>query len=324
MRTKAFIPLLIGLGLGGLAIKMGFGMLRRAQASQGTTMGAVVAASAIEPATGLTASCLSVQRVPPALVPAAAFTSVKKLAGRVSRTLIPKGMVITEAVLAPPGTKAGLSSRIPDGFRAVSVKVDEASGVAGFLVAGARVDVSAVMTEQGSRPGEKRVRGLIVLQNVEVGAVGQSLTSGESDGKTGKMFRSVTLLLKPEDVPKLQLYMSRGQIHLAMRNGREGSGDGIQEAAGRMKDFLSGLLPRRPVEKVERVEASPAVPQAPAMVVEVYRGSQVERLVFNSSNGEAASGSDSAARKGRTRSKTARPRARPEAKAPTNDKEVVE
>jgi hypothetical protein len=112
-----------------------------------------------------------------------------------------------------------MPSRIPDGYRAVSVKVDEASQVAGFLKPGCRVDVAAVMTVRRNRQTETISK--VILQDVEVAAVGQSL-QGEEAGAT--VSRSVTLLVRPSEVPKLHLASSKGKIQLAMRNQQETGG----------------------------------------------------------------------------------------------------
>ncbi|MFO0972671.1 MAG: Flp pilus assembly protein CpaB [Phycisphaerae bacterium] len=272
MKAKTFIPLIAGLGIGFVAIRMGRDMLQRAEGSSGPGIGVVIAAGSIDPAAAVTAQCLALSKVPSALIPRGAFADPKALVGRVAKALIPQGVMITEQMLAPPGTQPGLSSRIPDGYRAVAVKVDEASSVGGFITPGSHVDVSAVMTERfGSRD---RTSSRIILQNVCVGAVGQSLNSMGPDGKTSQLSRSVTLLLKPDDVPKLQMASAKGLIHLAMRNGRD------EEDGGALaKSLLTALLSRpskpAPAPKVHL----PPPPPAPR-VVEVYRGTQYERVAF--------------------------------------------
>jgi hypothetical protein len=132
MRPKTMIPLIAGLGIGFVAVKMGLDMVRHAQATQERQTAVVVSASQIEPTAQIRPEMLGTRQVPQSLVPPGAFTSATDVAGRVTRTMIPKGMVLSEALLAPAGTTPGLQSRIPDGYRAVAVKVDEASSVAGY------------------------------------------------------------------------------------------------------------------------------------------------------------------------------------------------
>src|SRR5262249_26574769 len=158
--------------------------------------------------------------------------------------------MITEAMLAPKGTQPGLSSRIPDGYRAVSVKVDEASSVAGFITPGSYVDVSAILNERANNRDQTSSR--IILQNVKVGAVGQSLNSSGPDGKANQLCRSVTLLVKPEEVPKLQMAASRGMVHLALRNGRDESGDTSDEMKSRIAAMLEAMRPKHSPRRVKR------------------------------------------------------------------------
>jgi Flp pilus assembly protein CpaB len=118
-------------------------------------------------------------------------------------------------MLAPPGTRPGLEVRIEEGYRAVSVKIDEVSGVAYNLKPGDWVDVITVMSVM--RNGRKDTISNVFLQRVQVAGVGQWL---DDPGTKGAKARSVTLLVKDEDVPKLHLAQTKGKVTLAMR-GRE-------------------------------------------------------------------------------------------------------
>lgn len=278
MKSKTFIPLVIGLGVGGVAIKLGVDMIKRAQGAQGTLVKVVTAAATIEAAEPLGELALSVTSVPQQLVPQGAFGDPGVLRGRVAKTLIPKGTNITEQMLAPPGTAPGLSSRIPDGYRAVSVKVDEASSVAGFITPSSFVDVSAVFSERVQ--GVERASSRIILQNVRVGAVGQSLSSIGPDGKSTQLSRSVTLLVRPDEVPKLQMACTRGQIHLALRNGRDR--DERPTDGRKLSDLLSVIASKSAERKPRPVAQVVAKVEKPRQhVVEVFRGARVERIVFS-------------------------------------------
>src|SRR4029077_15179562 len=126
MRAKTIVPLAIGLGIGVMAIRMGKEMMQRAAGSQGATQTVVASLTEIEAATRIGATMLTTQRMPSSLIPHGAFLDPKALADRVSVWMIPGGVLIPQHMLRPPGTQPGLSSRIPDGFRAVGVRVDEA------------------------------------------------------------------------------------------------------------------------------------------------------------------------------------------------------
>jgi len=285
MKAKTIVPLAIGLGIGVMAIRMGKDMMNRAAGSQGATQTVVVSVAEIEAASKIAAPMLTTTKMPAALVPHNAFVDPKAVTDRVSASMIPAGVLITEAMLAPPGTQPGLSSRIPDGFRAVGVRVDEASSVGGFITPGSYVDVSAVWTERVEN--QDRTNSRIILQNVRVGAVGQSLNSTGPDGKSAQLSRSVTLLVKPEDVPKLQMAALKGSIQIALRNGRHDNTTDWSGAADKARDLLAAMKPR-PQKKPK----PPAIPAAPpkVSVVEVYRGTQTaERLLF-AADGSALGG----------------------------------
>ncbi len=118
---------------------------------------------------------------------------------------------ILESKLAPVGT-AGLTAAIPEGMRAVAVKVNDVVGVAGFAVPGTRVDVVL----SGSPDGNDYEVSKTFLENVQVLSAGQDVEI-DRDGKP-KSVQVITLLVSPEDAQRLALGSIDGQIRLALRN----------------------------------------------------------------------------------------------------------
>jgi len=216
MKAKAYIPLAVGLVVGVLAIKLTFDFVRKARGDTMSGQGvAVVRARATIPmAAEITNDMVEVVQVPKAFVPKDAFAKKEDVVGRVTNVIVTKDLPITANLLAPKGTTPGMEARIPRGYRAVAVKIDESSGVAFLVKPGSRVDVVAVMTSQGGRDSETVSK--TILENIEVAAVGQEL--GNNTDKASVATKSVTLLLKPEDVPTLHLAAQKGKILLAMRN----------------------------------------------------------------------------------------------------------
>ncbi|MBI4717136.1 MAG: Flp pilus assembly protein CpaB, partial [Planctomycetes bacterium] len=110
------------------------------------------------------------------------------------------------------------------GYRAVSVKIDEVSGVAYQVKPGDWVDVIVVMDiESGSRGRKKQTIAEVILQHIQVAAIGQ-VTSGPAGGGADakvKPAKSATLIVPEDDVPKLHLAGTRGKITLAMRGADE-------------------------------------------------------------------------------------------------------
>jgi pilus assembly protein CpaB len=217
MNKVAIIPLAVGLIIGVVAIKFGLDTLQEAKASGRVELVNAVVAIAEIPATYEIApnmvKLIETPKTP--LLGTDSFTELKDVVGRVVDATIPAGSAIREAILAPDGTPPGLRVRIAPGFRAVSVKIDEVSGVAYQLQPGSFVDVFAVMTSR--RDGSKKTASRLVLQQVEVGAVGRTLSSGADPGGKGKAAKSVTLLVKDREVSKLHLAQVRGKLTFALR-----------------------------------------------------------------------------------------------------------
>jgi pilus assembly protein CpaB len=141
-----------------------------------------------------------------------AYSRVEELVGRGLVTAVSENEPITESKVAPREAGAGLSPAIPRGMRAISVKVNEVIGVAGFAVPGARVDVLATVR----RPSDALTR--VLVANVLV------LTAGtryeQEQGRDAKPIPStvVTLVVTPSQAEKIALASAEGQITLMLRN----------------------------------------------------------------------------------------------------------
>jgi pilus assembly protein CpaB len=218
MKNRAIIPLVIGLAVGLVAVKLSVDVVQRARAAGGSEdmLSIVVAQQTIPMGIEIKPTMLSITKTSKSLAPQGLYSDPKKLAGRVARSAVPKGMPVIEEMLAAPGTPAGMASLVPAGYRAVAVKVDEETSVAGFLKPGCHVDVAAVMSVRGASGGATETISKILLQDVIIAAVGQSLTGDTESSAT--LSRSVILLVKPEELALLHLAASQGKLRLAMRH----------------------------------------------------------------------------------------------------------
>ncbi len=275
MKPKTIIPLIIGLGVGFFAIKMGVDMVRKAKGSQEGRVGVLVTATPVEVATAIHDSMLTVREVAVSLVPRDSFTNKEDLVGRVTKIPVPAGVPISRQMLAPLGAEPGLTARIPPGYRAVTVSVNEESAVAGFIRPGSSVDVSVVY-------GRTDTRSRLILSNVEVGAVGQSMSQTSPDGKTVRMAKSVTLFLTPEQVQTLNTASGggKGRIRLALR----GHDQDPPVAANPLSDWLKGMVASRskrpePIEQPLDLEPEEEVKERLHTVV-LRRGETEQRLLF--------------------------------------------
>jgi pilus assembly protein CpaB len=159
---------------------------------------------------------LTVVQFPKESIPDGTFDKPEKLMGRVAVQNIMAREPITDQRLAPEGSAAGLSAVIPEGYRAMTVKVDDVVGISGFVQPGTLVDVVVVIdpVEQDSNQGPI---SKIVLQNIKVLANGQNIDKPKDDREANSV-KAVTLQVTPEQAEKLALAATEGKLQLVMRN----------------------------------------------------------------------------------------------------------
>jgi pilus assembly protein CpaB len=154
---------------------------------------------------------------PSGSLPKDAFTDPQQLNGRVLKSNLVMGEPVTGAKLAPVGTLGGLSALIAEGKRAITVRVNDVIGVAGFALPGNYVDI-IVSTQKEAVPGaDAREQSIskIVLERILVLAVAQEVNRDETKPK---VVNAVTLEVTPEQAEKLDLARSVGTLSLALRN----------------------------------------------------------------------------------------------------------
>lgn len=157
---------------------------------------------------------LALAPIPNGSAPEGALRNLEQVAGRVA--LVPIGIrePVTNAKLAAEGEGAGLGVLIPEGYRAMTVKVDEIVGISGFVQPGSYVDIVAVVTPiQGSQGPISK----IVLQNIKVLASGPRIDSPENQ-REPQSVSAVTVLVTPEQAEKLVLAGAESRLQLVMRN----------------------------------------------------------------------------------------------------------
>jgi pilus assembly protein CpaB len=217
MRNKRFFIVLVGaLIFGVLAAVSVSKYLSSAQAYSKNLTKVAVAKVAIPLGSKIIAEQIMVVQFPKESTPDGAFESPEKLAGRVAVMNIAAREPITESRLAPEGTSAGLSAVIPEGYRAMTVKVDDAAGISGFIMPGTLVDV-VVTIDPREGSGMQDPISKIVLQNIRVLANGQNIDKPENEREANSV-KAVTLQVTPEQAEKLALASSEGKLQLVMRN----------------------------------------------------------------------------------------------------------
>ncbi|MBS1187244.1 MAG: Flp pilus assembly CpaB [Burkholderiaceae bacterium] len=190
------------------------------QQSSINTSKLVVAATDINPGTRLTPEIIKLSDWPSGSVLKDSFSDLKLLENRVARISLQKGEPLTEPKLAPVGSTGGLSAIVAEGKRAMTVRVNDVIGVAGFALPGNYVDI-LVSTKDDSR-AQPNAGGVVdpsvsklVLEKILVLAVEQE---ARQDQTKPKVVNAVTLEVTPEQAEKLDLARSIGQLSLVLRN----------------------------------------------------------------------------------------------------------
>jgi pilus assembly protein CpaB len=218
MRNKRFFIVLAGaLVFGLLAAVSVTRYLSSAQAYTKNLNRVAVAKVAIPLGSKIIPEQVMVVQFPAESTPDGAYDSVEKLTGRVAVMNIAPREPITEARLAPVGTAGGLSAVIPEGYRAMTVKVDDVVGISGFIMPGTLVDIVVVIIPGDSGAQGQQPISKIVLQNIKVLANGQNIDKPEKEREANSV-KAVTLLVTPEQAEKLALAASEGKLQLVMRN----------------------------------------------------------------------------------------------------------
>ena len=176
------------------------------------------------------------------------------------------------APVSTPVPPAGLVPLIPQGFRAVSVRVNDVIGVAGFVLPGSHVDVIATAGEQ------KDVLSRVVLSDVTVLASGadHAVEHKHNDPVTASV---VTLALEPADTERLAIVADRGRITLTLRN--EGDHDTVQTTGAHLTSVMSDVhFVPKVVAKAKPVVVLPPAPVVEQPTVESIKGSKRSREVL--------------------------------------------
>jgi len=300
MRNKRFFLVLVGaLIFGVLAAVSVSKYLSSAQAYSKNLSNIAVAKVAIPLGTKIVPEQLMMVQFPKESLPDGTFESADKLAGRVAIVNIGAREPVTETKIAPEGTAGGLSAVIPEGYRAMTVKVDDVVGISGFIMPGTLVDV-VVVIDPDAQAGMQNPISKIVLQNIKVLANGQNIDKPD-DQREANSVKAVTLQVTPEQAEKLAMASSEGKLQLVMRNQID---QGDEQTSGVTKRGLltgekasqqpePGSLKSeqpKPVEapRVRRVkvqaepkpEAAPAPQPTPRASVEMIEGAKKRSVDF--------------------------------------------
>jgi pilus assembly protein CpaB len=270
-RIRIFIVLFLALGLGGTFALATYRYIQNRPVEKVAlpTTPVVVAGADLALGAELRREDLRTIAWPAEAVPAGSFTDPKDLVGRGLIQSMVQNEAVLPAKLAPVGSGAGLPPVIPEGKRAVSVRVNDVVGVAGYVLPGTHVDVLATISPTNQ---DTDMTSKVVLTNVLVLASGTKIEQDVENNKPISV-SVVTLMVDPLEAERLTLASTEGKIQLALRNPLDKTAPptpGIQPPV-----LLGYQGARRPVAP-SRVAAAPPPPPT----VEIIRGDRRSQEVL--------------------------------------------
>jgi pilus assembly protein CpaB len=303
MQSKIWIPLIFSVLLGLGAAFVAMRTLKNPHPVHiATDVGVLVAAHDIDAGTEVTPADLSIVRYPIKDVPSEAFTDMNQIANRVAVVPLVKGQLAIERLLATKDSPAGLQALVPPGMRAVTMEVNEFSGLAGLLVPGSRVDIIAMLRDERTKDASART----IVQNIRVLACGRQLGGTPVANANGSSVppipNNVTLLATPKQAQALQLASQGGRPWLVLRGYKDDKAvnPGITSQAELrgdddefVKSLASLIAPHPSALVVPTVVPSAAAPATqpvqeavvdlhPQRTVRLILGTEEQRLTFPS------------------------------------------
>jgi len=262
MRNPRALIMMVAAVIAGLgAVIIGARWL--SQQATGSANKLVVAVSDIDLGSRLTPAMLKAVEWPAGSMPKGAFTNPAELDSRVLRVSVLSGEPVLDSKLAPVGSKGGLSAVVAEGKRAMTVRVNDVVGVAGFALPGNYVDIIVNTQEESAKSGNKDQQiSKIVLEHILVLAIAQEVGRDETKPK---VVSAVTVEVTPEQAERLDLARSVGTLSLVLRNQVDlklAATDGITKA----KLLNAPPEPIVTAEKKAEPVKPPVVKRSPAKV----------------------------------------------------------
>ncbi|MFT5642668.1 MAG: pilus assembly protein CpaB [Janthinobacterium sp.] len=240
--------------------------------AQATLNTSKVAVAAVDISLGARLSPDMVRMVdwPSGAMPPGAIVDAKLLDTRVTRASIQRGEPIMEGKLAPPGTQGGLSAVVADGKRAMTVRVNDVVGVAGFALPGNFVDILVNTQEDRGKSIKDLAISKIVLERILVLAIAQESSRDETKPK---VVNAVTLELTPDQAERLDLARSVGTLSLVLRNQIDPQPVNTEGATkATLLGAMSDAAPKAVVQRVSARQFRARTRPVPGAKVELIKG----------------------------------------------------
>jgi pilus assembly protein CpaB len=271
---RVFIVLVLAIGAGGVFALGTYNYVQKLPPKVVSipTKPVMVAAADLDIGAEITADNVRTINWPANSLPASAFSDPKDVVGRGIIMPMIENEPFLPLKLASKDGGSGLTPAIPPGLRAVSVRVNEVIGVAGYVLPGTHVDVVATVSPSQNQAD---MTSKVILTNVEVLAAGTKIERATDKDKPIPV-TVVTMLVDPEQAERLTLASTEGKIQLALRNPLD-----------RMTPVTRGIRPAallgspattpRAIARVATAKPTSAVVEP--MTVEIIRGDKRAREV---------------------------------------------
>jgi pilus assembly protein CpaB len=273
-RIRIFVVLVLAVTVGGTLAFATYNFVQRAPATRTVsipTKPVVVAAADLDVGADLSRNDVRLIDWPANAVPAGAISNPDEVIGRGLILPVIQNEPILPMKLASKEAGAGLPPAIPPGLRAVSVRVNEVIGVAGYVLPGTHVDVVATVNPS-QQQGD--ITSKVILTNVMVLAAGTKIERGDSDKNKPMPVSVVTLLVDPDESERLTLASTEGKIQLALRNPLDKATPATRGIRPAVLLGVAATTPRPLVKLAPGAKAAAAAPApAPELpTVEIIRG----------------------------------------------------
>jgi len=274
--TRTLIVLAVAIAVASAATYFVFSALknRPTEKVEVATAFAVVAAKPLPVGTRVKAEDVKIVPWPAAAQIPGSFTTIEQVIDRGVVSPVAENEPLSGNNIATKDVGAGLPALIPSGMRAISVRVNEVVGVAGFVVSGTRVDVMVILREGNDSLARVVVNNVLVLTT--------DAKYDQSAAKAGNAINSsvVTVLVSPTDAEKISLAAASGQIMLTLRNPLDTAPSESRgtRTAGLVADGapapVTPAAPRTPVVRKPAAAPAPPPPTPKIYTIETIRAAK--------------------------------------------------
>lgn len=221
-KSILFIGILLGLIAVFLLNRYIVSLSQNDEAAAATSYSEVVIAAKLIPEhVVITEDMVSLEEVHSDSIHPDALRSLEEVVGGISRAEIISGEQLLSARIVTEDIKPSLSYQVPENMRAMTIPIDQVSGLVNYITVGDRVDilVSYVFEEEDAEGEENTIPYTFTqLQNIEVAALGGLKAPLEEETVNTEQENTITIFVNPQQAEVLAFANVNGTFHLTLRN----------------------------------------------------------------------------------------------------------